>query len=111
MDIFDFSQYSESFLKIRTKNGRIIPFKPNEPQKRLLSVIEGERKAGRPVRIIILKARQMGFSTLTEGVLFHSTITSENTTSLVIAHKEEAAAGLFAMNKLFYDELPERIRP
>ena len=63
MDIFDFSQYSESFLKIRTKNGRIIPFKPNEPQKRLLSVIEGERKAGRPVRIIILKARQMGFST------------------------------------------------
>lgn len=109
--LLDFKTYAEHFLKIRSKDGRLIPFLLNEPQNRLLSIIEKEREAGRPVRIIILKARQMGFSTLSEALLFHSCATNENTNSLVIAHKEDAAAGLFAISRLFYEELPVRLRP
>lgn len=110
-DLFDFRQYAESFLKIRTKNGDIERFKLNNPQKRLLKIIDGEKKAGKPIRIIILKARQMGFSTLAEALIFHKTVTHENVNSLLIAHKDDSAAGLFTMNKLFYEELPDILKP
>lgn len=110
-DLFDFRQYTENFLKIRTKNGDIEAFKLNNPQIRLLEIIEKEKKAGKPLRIIILKARQMGFSTLAEALIFHNTVTHENINSLLIAHKDDSAAGLFTMNKLFYDELPELLKP
>ncbi len=110
-DLFDFRQYAEKFLKIRTKSGDIAAFKLNNPQKRLLEIIEGEKRAGKPVRIIILKARQMGFSTLAEAMIFHNTVTHENINSLLIAHKDDSAAGLFTMNKLFYEELPDLLKP
>lgn len=110
-DLFDFRQYAVKFLKIRTKSGDIEPFKLNNPQKRLLKIIERERKAEKPVRIIILKARQMGFSTLSEAIIFHNTVTHENINSLLIAHKDDSAAGLFTMNKLFYEELPDLLKP
>ena len=62
--------YIQRFLKIIDKKGRVVSFLLNEPQKRLYDIIKREWEAGRPVRIIILKARQMGFSTLTAAIIF-----------------------------------------
>ena len=63
-------KYIEKFVKIRDKSGQIIDFKLNEPQKKLYNIIKQLKSEGKPVRIIILKARQMGFSTVTESILF-----------------------------------------
>lgn len=57
-------EYIEKCLKIRNKQGNIVPFKLNGPQNRLYEQIKELRTQGVPVRIIVLKARQMGFSTL-----------------------------------------------
>ncbi|MEG2939763.1 MAG: hypothetical protein RR829_05995, partial [Oscillospiraceae bacterium] len=103
--------YIERFLKIRSKDNRIIPLKLNAPQEKLFSEISRISQKGIPVRILILKARQMGFSTLTEAIIFHRTVTRENVNSLIIAHKEEATTNLFNMAKLFYDNLPAILRP
>ena len=67
--------YIESFLKIKTKESRVENFRLNSAQLRLYQLITKQKKEGKPVRIIILKARQMGFSTLTEGLIYHSTAT------------------------------------
>ncbi len=104
-------EYINAFLKIKTKQNEIVPFRLNEPQKRLYGVIREQAQAGKPIRIIILKARQMGFSTLTEALIFHRTVTKSNVNSLVIAHKEDATTNLFNMDKLFYSELPEMMKP
>lgn len=104
-------KYIEHFLKIKTKDNRVIPFRLNAPQRRLYSVIATEAKARKPIRIIILKARQMGFSTLTEAVLFHKTATKANVSTMIIAHKDEATTNLFNMSKLFYEELPDPLKP
>ena len=104
-------EYIESFLKIRTKDTRIIPFKLNAPQRRLYEVIRQQEQAGKPVRIIILKARQMGFSTLTEALLFWKTATRRNIDSLIVAHKDEATANLYRMSRRFYDYLPDALKP
>lgn len=73
--------------------------------------MEADTKAGKPKRYIILKARQLGMSTFTEGCIYHDTSTREYVNSLIIAHEEKATLNLFQMSKLFYEESPLAIRP
>ena len=103
--------YIESCLKIKTKSGTVVPFRLNDAQKKLYAVAKKQQDAGKPVRLIILKARQLGFSTLTEGLIFHACATRRNTNALIVAHREDATANLFRMSKLFYDELPAPVKP
>lgn len=107
----DFPFYARQCLKIRTKTGTLEPFVLNPAQQKLNAKIEELRAAGKPVRIIILKPRQMGFSTYTEGRLFYQTVNNHLTHSLIVAHKEDASTNLFNMSKLFYEELPPHIQP
>ena len=103
--------YIERFLKIRTKEGTVIPLKLNEPQRRLMGEVERQEAAGKPVRIIILKARQMGFSTLTEALIFYRTATTFATDSMIVAHTDEATGNLFRMSRRYYESLPQVLRP
>ena len=104
-------KYIENLLKIKDKNSKIVPFKLNEPQTKLYNTIKELKQQHKPVRIIILKARQMGFSTLTEAILFKETATKHNVTSGIIAHESKATNNLFNMSKLYYDNLPEPMKP
>lgn len=104
-------KYIEEFLKIKDKNSRIIQFKLNEPQNKLYNTIRECKKEHKPVRILILKARQMGFSTLTEAILFKEVVTKHNVSAGIIAHIEEATTNLYTMSKLYYQELPDAIKP
>ena len=103
--------YIESCLKIKTKSGTVVPFRMNDAQRKLYAVAKRQQDAGKPVRLIILKARQLGFSTLTEGLIFHACATRKNVNALIVAHREDATANLFRMSKLFYDELPAPVKP
>lgn len=111
MNLLNAGEYIENFLKIRDKSGKIVPLKLNPPQKRLYATIREQWRARKPVRIIILKARQMGFSTLTEAIIFWYTVTSEQSESLIVAHQEESTGNLFRMSKRFLDELPGPLKP
>lgn len=103
--------YIPKLLKIRTKSGEIVNLEPNTPQKRLRDTLERLRKEGKPVRIIILKARQMGFSTYTEADCFHQTVTHENFNSFIITHEDKATSNLYDMYRRFYDKLPPFMKP
>jgi hypothetical protein len=103
--------YMENFLKIRDKQSRLVPFKPNYAQRMFNDIIEKNTKLGKPHRYIILKARQLGISTFTEAYIYHDTSTRENVNSLIIAHEEKATLNLFNMSRLFYESCPLAIRP
>ena len=109
--IINTKKYIEEFLKIKTKDSEIIPFKLNKPQLKLYDLLKRQSETGKPQRVIILKARQMGFSTLTEAILFKRTATKANVNSGIIAHKDDATTNLFNMSKLFLEELPEQLKP
>lgn len=109
--IINTKKYIETFIQIRDKNANVIPFELNEPQNKLYDKIKELKLEHKPVRIIILKARQMGFSTLTEAIIFKNTATKENIHSGIIAHKEEATTNLFNMSKRMYDLLPDELKP
>ena len=104
-------EYIESCLHIKTKTGDVVPFKLNPAQEKFYRVAKEQQDAGKPVRIVVLKARQLGFSTLTEGLIFHGCATKKNRNALIVAHREDSTANLFRMSKLFYDHLPAPIKP
>ena len=59
----DFEFWAATCVKIKDKlSGRDIPFLLNRPQRRVLAVLEEMRIARRPIRLIMLKARQWGGS-------------------------------------------------
>ena len=99
-------RWCEALLKIKTKKQEVEDLRWNTVQERL-NVVTTELKAqNRPVRLIVLKARQQGVSTWSEARLFERTITQENGNALVIAHKGDSAAELFAMSRFFFENLP-----
>lgn len=103
--------YIEEYVKIRDKKSKIIPLKFNEPQLQYYNIIKQLKEQNKPVRIIILKARQMGFSTATEAIFFKETVTKSNIHTAIVAHKEDSTTNLFNMSKLMYNELPDAIKP
>ena len=107
----DYEYYAPRTLKIKTKQGKLAKFNLNPMQRKINDVADRMRAEGRPVRIIALKARQIGVSTWAEGRIFHSTAMNELTSSLIVAHKEDASTNLFNMSKLFYEEMPAGLRP
>jgi hypothetical protein len=103
--------FKEKLLYIKTKTGELAKLKLNPPQQKLSAVIESQRAQKRPVRVIILKARQMGFSTYVEADNYQTVTTRRNTNSLIVAHKDDATNNLFNMCKLFWDMQPVDLRP
>lgn len=103
--------YIENYIKIRNKDSKIVPFVLNEPQMRLYNIIKELHQKGLPIRIIILKARQMGFSTLSESIIFKKTATACNVKSGIITHIDSATKNLFEMSKLMLNKLPDPLKP
>ena len=104
-------RYIEKYLFIKTKDAKVVPLRLNAPQQKLYSALAAQEKAGKPMRAIVLKARQMGFSTLAQALIFKRTATRKNVHSGIVAHKDDSTANLFNMSKLFYEKLPAPLRP
>ena len=110
-DIRDARQYMEKLLWIRTKEGEEKRLVLKPAQRRLMEAVEEQERQGKPVRIIVLKARQEGISTAISGFIFARCATRENRAALLVAHKSDATANLYNMHKRFYDRLPALLRP
>lgn len=104
-------KYIENYLKIQNKEAKIIPFIMNKPQIKLYKALAKQYKEGKPQRAIILKARQMGFSTLTEALIFKKTVTAKNIKSGIVTHEAQATTNLFNISKRYLNGLPEELRP
>lgn len=72
-------------------------------QRRFCHQVEKTYNEGKPVRIITLKARQLGISTVTEAILFLWGFIHHGTNGLVMAHENTASLELFEMTKLYWD--------
>jgi hypothetical protein len=82
-------EWIERYFPIRDKAGKIGPLKLNRAQRRLETWILQMEMAGVPVRIIILKARQMGFSTYVQACMFEKLLREKNFRGLIIADNKD----------------------
>lgn len=114
----DFPTFARRELKIQTKgdaragsSAAIVPFKLFTFQRRLFEQMAAQQERQGIVRQVWLKSRQLGSSTLSQGVLFWRTALFSNTNSIVVAHDDGTAKKIFEMSQRFYDRLSPDIRP
>ena len=85
------------------KHDLVTEFKPNRAQKRLIASLWH--------RNVILKARQLGFTTLVCIIWLDTALFSENVRCGIIAQDREAAEAIFRDKvKFAYQNLPELLR-
>lgn len=111
MDLRNPKEYIEQCLMIRDKRNRLAPLRLKPAQQRLYEAVKREHEAGKPVRLLILKARQLGFSTLVEAMMYQDSATRRMVRTMIVAHRDDSTANLFRMNKLFYDASPQAVKP
>lgn len=104
--------YFKHCLKIRAlKDGyyKLVPFILNEEQEKILQTIENQEFEGKPVRIIILKARKMGCSTLIEALGHHYCQFHPHANAKVVAHLKESTKEVFQIAKRYQENLPSAV--
>jgi hypothetical protein len=92
----------ERYLWIRTKDRRVIPLHFNAAQR--------DYWEHRTAWDIILKPRQLGFTTLISAMFFADTLLRPNTVSALIAHDLESTQKIFGIVKLFWERLPAVVK-
>lgn len=111
--ISDFRYVAENALYLLHKEERrfVLFSRWYDAQEILWADIQKCLNARRPVRKIVLKARQEGISTLTEAIFFHQLISVPNTKALILSQDDDSSKAIFGMARSFYENLPTAIKP
>jgi len=115
----DFPHYAEKALTIRAKKAlslgghkkKLVPFRLNKAQVYLHNRFEEIKLAEGRLRVLLLKGRQQGTSTLVGARFFHITTHNSGIKTFILTHRDDATANLFRMTKRFQDYLPQLIKP
>lgn len=103
--IRDHKFYLENFCKLKTKDRGMQPFLLNEAQKDFFNALRMYKK------IMILKARQLGFSTAVTAFFYVDTITRPGITTGLIGYNSDMVTELLDKIKTLYRTTPLNIRP
>lgn len=99
--------YMENYHVVKTEHEGFKTLYPFwDSQEIIYSEIMEMRNAGRPAKVLIDKARQMGSSTLSQGIIFQRTIFNEAINTLIVAQDVDQADYLFSMSVRAYESLP-----
>ncbi len=104
----DFEFWAATCVRVRHKiKGCMVPLVLNAPQRHLLAQLEQQRTAGEPVRIILLKARQWGGSTLVQMYMaWIQCCRKHQWHSLICANASDISATLRGMFSTLLSEYP-----
>ena len=107
---YDFEYWCWRCVKITDKmTGMLIPFVLNRPQRRLLGEMERQRRAGQPVRIILLKARQWGGSTLVQVyIAWLQLVVYKGKNSIIVGHKRNSSFAIKQMLRTILLNYPKQ---
>lgn len=104
---YDFEFWAASCVWIRGKV-RVQRFTLNLAQRKFFSVIEGMRLAGVPIRIILLKARQWGGSTLTQiYIAWLQLFWTRDYNAMVVAQVKDTARHILGMYEFMATKHPQ----
>lgn len=109
----DFRYYAANYHVVATKSEGLKTLHPFWDSQEIFyfQVVKIRLTGGKIIRLVIMKARQLGISTVCQGMLFHNTIFTEACNSLVVAQDPDQADYLFGMSRTAYDSLPWWMRP
>jgi hypothetical protein len=103
--------YAQTVFKLRPKVGPLQPLIFNAAQNHLHEVCERQKRETGRVRVVVLKARQLGVSTYVAARFLHDVLHNPARRCFICAHEKRAAANLYGIVRRYYDNLPSEIRP
>ena len=107
----DFTFYCQTCVKIRTKDGTIAPLILNRVQKRLVErIIDQQERTGK-VRLVVVKARQQGLSTVISAWQYWWLSQRKAQKGLVMAHVADSTTTLFDMYHRIHQNVPKVVQP
>lgn len=106
--VYDFTFWAATLIKIKNKRGgKNIAFVLSFPQRYLLNELETMRKEGVPIRIILLKARQWGGSTLIQiYIAWIQLVHREGWYSSIVAQDKSTSYKIMEMFSKLLKEYP-----
>jgi len=107
----DLPTFAKHCLKIRNKQGEIVPLIFNRAQRYAHRRLEEQLKTLGFVRAIFLKGRQQGMSTYIAARYFQRTLLRRGTTTFILSHEAKSTGALFDMVKRYHDHLPGGLSP
>lgn len=92
--LYDFPFWAATFVKIKKKGGGDdILFRLNKPQRHLITLLEDKRIHNKPIRLILLKARQWGGSTCIQIYMsWLQLIHKKGLNSIIVGHVSDSSA-------------------
>ena len=102
----NFERFAFDCLKIRTKTKGLQPFVLNKAQLDFCEKIFHQLKIKGRIRAIVLKSRQMGFSTLIGAIIYWWIINHAGVKGLTLTHLDSATKELFEMTRRYYTNTP-----
>lgn len=81
----------------------LVTLSPNPPQQIVLDEIAALESAKKPIRLLILKARQWGASTVIQAYVMHRSRFRPYHDALVIGNRDQTTKNLMAMNRRMYE--------
>jgi hypothetical protein len=104
----DFNFYAPNFLKIQTKTSGLKPFVLRDYQTKFIKFLN---EINGPKRVIVLKPRQAGFSTVCAAHFFHRMATRENYLGLAMADKKGRTQTIAGIYRTYLEELDDLLKP
>lgn len=109
--LFNPRWFIENMLYIVDKKNKLVKFKLNQEQSKMLDHIQFCLDNDLPIRMIVLKARQIGSTTFFTALGFWLASMNRNMTYGIVAHRLDSAGSIFQKCKIFYNNLPKALRP
>ncbi len=109
--VHDFAAFHRHLQIQDRASHRTIPLEMSDIQRAVRAPILTAEREGRPSRIIVLKARREGVSTIVQATFCHRGCTRGNVKSYTIADERDKASNLHGMLEGMYDHLPARLKP
>lgn len=107
----DFAFFARNYAWIKTKDRKVKPFALWPSQELLLEKVYELKAKGKAQKILILKARQLGFSTVIEAMMAWRTMFFENVQAIIVSHAPHHSVYLFNIMCHIYDMLPWWMQP
>ncbi len=107
----DVGRFIETRFMVVTDAGEVVPFVMNHAQRKFFRMIAEDWNAGKSVRFIVLKARQLGISTLVEAILTALGALQRNKQAILVSKDPDSATDVFRMSKGFVDHFRDRAHP
>lgn len=92
----------KNFIKIVNNEGDLVPFVINDEQKNFIDNMDKYN--------IILKARQIGFTTMSIGLMLYYASTMPNSNYLMLSYDTDSVQNIFNRLKMMYESMPDKYK-